>query len=157
MAPVVRARVARVHGVERFGQPAGDLGGRGPARAGVVEQQARGERAAGRGEDPGRSGARALLVDGPHLPAHAVELLGHLVGGAEPVQRIRVRGAQQQPVQRLVPQQQRMVVGQLGRDPASRGLDAQCQHRERATDGVEVGCGRELRPDDLRGVVADVP
>ena len=147
----------RPAGVERFGQPSGDQGGRGPAGAGlgVGEQQARGERAAGRGEDRRRRGARTLLVDGQHLPAHAVELLGHLVGGAEPVQRIRVRGAQQQPVQRLVPQQQRVVVGQLGLDPAPRGLDAERQHRERAADGVEVRCRRELGANDLRGVVAD--
>jgi hypothetical protein len=153
--PVVRTRVGRVPGVERLGQPVGDPGSRGPAGAVLVEQQSRGDDAAGRGEDRRRPGVRASLVDGQHLAAHTVELLGHLVSGAEPVPGVGVGGPQRQPVQRLVPLQQRVVVGHLGRDPAARGLDTQRQHRQRAADRVEIRGRGELAADDLRGVVAD--
>ena len=139
-------------GIGRRSATRAATGRSGPA---ATDQQARGERAPRRGEDRRLSGPRALLVDGQHLAPHAVELLGHLVRRPEPVPRIRVRGPEQEPVQRLVAEQQRVVAGELGRDPVLRGLDAQRQHRQGAADRVQVRGGRQLGADDLRGVVAD--
>ena len=109
---------------------------------------------------PGLGTARLL---GEDFAQHALALGRHLFGGREPLRRTGVRCTDEQPVERLIPLEQRHVVGvgqslgvavigqvdgQLGQRPAD-GVDVR---RDRRTGPHDLGCLKSFGAVDVSEV-----
>ena len=117
---------------------------------GVRDQQIDPERRPRRAEHRRQARPRHPGVLRDHLAQHAQQLPRHLLGAGEPPPRIRVDGAAQQPAERVVFSQHRIVFGQPVDVAALAGAQVQRQRRQRAADRVDVGRHGRAGADDLR-------
>ena len=110
-----------------------------------------------RTEQGGQRRPRGARLHGDDLAQHPEQLLGHLLRGREPLARVGVGGADQQPVERLVlPEDLDLVrVGQAVHEDVGVALEVEGQHGEGARHRVEVGGDRRADLGDLGGLVAD--
>ena len=78
-------------------------------------------------------------------------------GGLEPAPRVGVGGAAQQPGVGLLPDQQRLGLGQPELVRALEAGELEGEHGQEPAHGVQVGAGRRPVVLDLRRLVADRP
>ncbi len=136
------------------------LGRRGPVGRGPVRHRAgHPGRLQFRAEQRGERGPWPAVRHREHLAQHPGELVGHLPRRREPALRVRVGGAQQRPVERLLLGEQRnrprvrQAVGEL----ALVAGELEGHHGQRAADRVQIGGHRGAQRCDLRCLVADGP
>ena len=124
---------------------------------GVRDQQVHSECRTAWAEDRRQPGPRHPGVLGDYLAQNPHQLGGHLLGGGEPAPWVRVSGAAQQPGERVVGHQDRVVFGQPVYVAAIVGAQVQGERRERASHGVDVGGHRGAGPYDLWRLEAGCP
>ncbi|CPU63761.1 Uncharacterised protein [Mycobacteroides abscessus] len=105
---------------------------------GMCHQQINTEGGSGRAEQGGHARSWCAGVQRHHLPEHADELGGHLLGAAEPRTRIGIDGAAQKPVVGVVLGQHGILAGQPVLVAALAGGHAQGQHRQGPPHRVDV-------------------
>ena len=120
---------------------------------GVRDQQVHSERRTRRAEHRRQAGPGHVAVLGDHLAQHTQQLSRHLLGAAEPPPRVGVDGAAQQPGERVVLRQHRVVVGQPVDVAALAGAQFQRQRRQRAAHRVDVAGHRRPGTHDLGRLV----